>query len=121
MVTRSALNARTLSTKSKAPETIILQSEAAQIVVPTVDELAHDQAFYVNVCEEQPAVFRQNVQEFTEVYARYTQSADVQPGQNWQPAACDLDAFVAEMKKRCRRWPNSIAEQVLRLLCIFYS
>ena len=104
------------------PKTIIPQSEAAQIAVPTVDELVHDQQLYVNVCEEQSAVFRQNVQEFTEAYIRYSQSADVaQPGQNWQPAACDRDAFVAEMKKRCQEVPNSIAEQVLRLLCIFTS
>jgi len=109
------------SAKSRAPETAIPQSKAAQIVVPTVDELVRDQVFYVNVCEEQSAVFRQNVSEFKEAYDRYAQSTDVaRPGQNWQPAACDRDAFVAEMKMRCQAVPNSIAEQVLKLLCIFY-
>ena len=102
------------------PETAIPQSEAAQIVVPTVDELVHDQVFYVNVCEEQSAVFRQNVRSSRKHTIRYTQSADVaRPGQNWQPAACDRDAFVAEMKMRCQEVPNSIAEQVLKVIMHF--
>jgi hypothetical protein len=111
----------TRSATCKAPEVAISQSEAApaviqterapEIVVPTVDEIVHDQAFCVKLCEEQSVVFRQNVEEFTKEYALYTQSADVvKPGQNWEPAPRDRDAFVDEMKRRCREVPNSIAE-----------
>lgn len=83
----------------------------AEVTIPTVDEIVHDQAFYIKLCEEQSVVFRQNVEEFTKEYVLYTQSAEVaKPGQNWQPAACDRDAFVAEMKGRCREVPHSIAE-----------
>jgi hypothetical protein len=57
------------------------QREVAETVVihrpPTVEVIVDDQAFYVNVCEEQSAVFRQNVEEFTKEYTLYSQSADV--------------------------------------------
>ncbi|KAK2465899.1 hypothetical protein APHAL10511_001540 [Amanita phalloides] len=84
----------TRKAKRKAPE------DAAQtVVIPTVDEIVYDQARYVKLCEEQSVIFRQNVEEFTKEYTLYTQSADVaKSGQNWEPAACDRDAFVAEMK-----------------------
>lgn len=78
------------------------------IIIPTVDEVAHDQAFYIKLCEEQSVVFRQNVEEFTREYALYADVA--KPGQNWEPAACDRDAFVTEMKRRCQEVPHSIAE-----------
>jgi hypothetical protein len=99
----------TRSAKRKAPEVTIPQSEAA--IIPTVNEIVHDQVFYIKLCEEQSVVFRQNVEEFTREYDLYTQSANVaKPGQKWQPAACDQDAFVAEMKRRCQEVPHSIAE-----------
>ena len=86
-------------------------SQSKAVLIPTVDEIVHDQALYVKLCEEQSVVFRQNVEEFTKEYALYTQSADVaKPGQKWEPDACDRDAFVAEMKRRCQEVPHSIAE-----------
>jgi hypothetical protein len=109
----------TRGARCKATEAAILQSGATQTVIPTeaqtrippVDEIVHDQALYVKLCEEQSVVFRQNVEEFTKEYALYLQSSDVvKPGQNWKPVACDRDAFVAEMKRRCQKVPNSIAE-----------
>ena|SRR6266481_6739268 len=94
---------------SQVAEVIIPQSVIHR--PPTVDAIVHDQAFYVNICEEQSAVFRQHVEEFTKEYALYSQSADiVKPGQNWQPAPGDRDAYVAEMKRRCQEVPKSIAE-----------
>ena len=99
----------TRRTRRQAAEVIVPQSVIHQ--PPTVDAIVHDQAFYVNICEEQSAVFRQHVEEFTNEYALYSQSADVvKPGQNWQPAAGDRDTYVAEMKRRCQEVPKSIAE-----------
>ena len=98
----------TRSAKGKVRETVATIPENE---VPTVDEIVHDQAFYIKLCEEQSVVFRQNVEEFTKEYALYTQSADVaKPGQKWEPAPCDRDAFVTEMKRRCQEVPHSIAE-----------
>jgi hypothetical protein len=97
--------------KHKAPEVSIPQAQAAQPIIPSVEELVQDQTFYIKLCEEQSAVFRQNVEEFTRQYNLYTQSAEVaKPGQNWKPAPCDRDAFITEMKRRCLEVPKSIAE-----------
>ena len=86
-----------------------------------VNTIVHDLAFYVNICEEQSAVFRQHVEEFTNEYALYSQSADVvKPGQNWEPAAGDQDAYIAEMKRRCQEVPKSIAEWTPSFFYIFW-
>jgi hypothetical protein len=96
--------------KGKAPEVAVCQSNVA-IRIPSVDEIVQDQAHYVNICDEQSAVFREHVQEFKEAYAVYSKSADIaKRGQKWEPADCDRDAFVAEMKRRCEVVPTSIAE-----------
>lgn len=80
------------------------------------DEIVDNQVFYIKLCEEQSVVFKQNVEEFKKEYALYGQSADVvKPGQNWQPAPCDQDAFIAEMERRCQEVPNSIAEYVIKM------
>jgi hypothetical protein len=106
----------TRSATRNAPQAATTQSDATRtvtpsIVIPTVDEIVHDQAFYVKICDEQSVVFRQNVEEFKKEYALYTQSTDVaKSGQNWMPSPADRDAFVAEMKRRCQEVPRSIAE-----------
>ena len=93
------------------PEVSTPGPQAAQATIPTVEELVDDQSFYIQLCEEQSEVFRQNSEEFTREYNIYTQSAEVaKPGQNWQPTPQDRDAFVAEMKRRCQQVPQSIAE-----------
>jgi len=89
----------------------VSQAELNDDPPPSVDEIIRDQVYYMKLCEEQSEVFRQNVEEFTREYDLYKQSADVvQPGQNWQPAPHDRDAFVAEMQRRCEKVPESIAE-----------
>ena len=56
--------------KCKAHKVAISRSEATraviqtehvvpEIIVPTVDEIVDDQAFYIKLCEEQSVVFRQ--------------------------------------------------------------
>ena len=109
----------TTRTKRRAG-VVASQSKTAQATIPTVDEIVHDQVFYAKLCEEQSAVFRQNIAESDNEFALYAQSAGVvKPGQNWKPAACDRDAFVAEMKKRCQEVPNSIAEQAFSSHILF--
>lgn len=101
----------THSAKAAVVTNLNLNPQSETVIIPTVDEIVHDQAFYVKLCEEQTAIFRQNVEEFTKEYALYSQSADIaKPGQKWEPAACDRDAFVTEMKRRCQEVPHSIAE-----------
>jgi hypothetical protein len=79
--------------------------------LPNVDAIASNITYYSSICEEQSAVFREHVEEFTREYALYMQSADVvKPGQSWEPNLNDRDAFVAEMEKRCNVVPQSIAE-----------
>jgi hypothetical protein len=77
----------------------------------SVDDIVHNQVHYVNICEEQSAIFRQNVDEFTKEYALYLESPDVaKPGQQWQPTLGDRNAYIEEMKSRCRIVPRTIAE-----------
>jgi hypothetical protein len=113
--------------RCKAQEGAIAQNqsdipaETTAIRVPTVDEIVNEQATYTKLCEEQSAVFRENVEEFKREFTLYRESGNVvKSGDsgNWQPAARDRDAFVAEMRRRCQQVPNSIAEQALRPLCI---
>jgi hypothetical protein len=52
------LMSTTHSAKHDVPE-LAVPCEAAQIVrLPSVDEIVHDQAFYIKLCEEQSIVFR---------------------------------------------------------------
>ena len=56
---------QTTRAKEEAPEVAYPLSEAAQPVrIPTSDEIVEDQAFYVNLCDEQS---EQNVDEFNRV------------------------------------------------------
>jgi hypothetical protein len=56
---------QTTRAKEEAPEVANPLSEAAQPVrIPTSDEIVEDQAFYVNLCDEQSG---QNVDEFKRV------------------------------------------------------
>jgi hypothetical protein len=52
------------SAKRITQEGAILQREAIQSDISTVDEIVNEQAIYTELCEEQSAVFRQNVEEF---------------------------------------------------------
>ena len=83
---------QTTRAKEEAPEVANPLSEAAQpVTIPTSDEIVEDQAFYVNLCDEQS---EQNVDEFNRV--RSINSISAVRGQNWKPAPGDR----AEMKMR---------------------
>jgi len=84
------------------PSTTHRQTQSTQVTTyqpPIADSIVGNITRYTNICEEQSAFFRQHTTEFMHEYSLYLQSADVaQPGQNWKPAPCDRDAYVAEME-----------------------
>lgn len=76
--------------------------------------------FYVKLCDEQSAVYRQNVKEFKIQHVLCSQSADIarlgqDSSQDWELAPCNRDTFVTDEKEvpgAKIHW--TIAEQVLR-------
>ena len=97
------------------PQVVRPQNRVAQASIGTrhqsVDDIVRNQLSYAKICEEQSAIFRQHVEEFTKEYALYTQSANVaKPGLNWKPSPNDRDAYIEEMERRCRVVPHSMAE-----------
>jgi hypothetical protein len=53
--------------------TLQRQNQVAQASTGTchqsVDDIVHNQLYYAKICEEQSAIFRQHVEEFTKEYA----------------------------------------------------